>query len=457
MNIKATYAALAALALAMTGCNAGRNRNADNDGRQAADFPQITERGEITAVTLYSSTSYFLYRMEPMGYEYELIHDFAEAHSLKLIIKVAENTSRLIEILRSGEADVAAYPVVLNRELKQQFIYCGREEISTQTLVQPAGQGLQPLNDVTQLIGKDIYVTPGSPYHERLVNLDRELGGGIRIHEAEDNRDVEDLIEMVSTGHIPYTVSDDRVARLNKTYYRNIDISLEISFRQRSSWIVRNDAPQLARAIDDWASGKVGNHSYEATTKRYFELSKKMLELSMPAIKQGHISPYDSLFRKHALRLGWDWRLLASLSYQESHFNNSIISWAGAQGLMGIMPSTAQTLKITLHELADPEANIRAGVEALRLFRRGLNEISDTAELIKFTLASYNAGIGHIYDARRLAAKYGKNPNIWDENVADFILLKRDPAYYNDSTCRYGYLRGRETFNYVREIIGRYE
>jgi membrane-bound lytic murein transglycosylase F len=179
--------------------------------------------------------------------------------------------------------------------------------------------------------------------------------------------------------------------------------------------------------------------------------------VNLSSLRQEHISPYDSLFATYAPKLGWDWRLLAALSWQESHFQNTETSRAGAQGLMGIMPGTARALRIPLHELSDPETSIRAGVEVLYIFRLGLSEIADTAELVKFTLAAYNAGLGHIHDARRLAAKYGKNPSVWDGHVAEMILLKRDSAYYNDSLCRYGYLRGRETFNYVREILDRYE
>jgi membrane-bound lytic murein transglycosylase F len=423
----------------------------------AEDFPRLKEKGEITAVTLYSSTSYFLYRMQPMGYEYELIHDFATAHGLKLNIKVAESLPRLIEMLLAGEADVVAYPIVFSQKLKREVIYCGREESASQVLVQAVKQGTKPLADVTELIGKEVYVRPGTPYHDRLKNLDMELGGGILIREVEENHTAEDLIEMVSTGEIPYTVSDDMVARLNKTYYWNIDVSLQISFRQRSSWVVRKNTPLLAEAIDDWASGMVGGYSYRANTKRYFELSKKVLELSAPEIKKGHLSPYDGLFKKYARELDWDWRLLASIAYQESHFKNAEISWAGAQGLMGIMPATAQTLKIPLQELTDPDVNIRAGVEVLRIFRQGFEEVTDSAERIKLTLGAYNAGIGHIYDARRLAEKYGKNPAVWDDHVAEYVLLKREPEFYNDPVCRYGYLRGRETYNYVREILGRLE
>ncbi|MDR1980084.1 MAG: transglycosylase SLT domain-containing protein [Tannerellaceae bacterium] len=421
------------------------------------DLPHIISAGEMTVVTLYSSTSYFQYRMQPMGYEYDLIKDFADAHQLKLHVKVAENVSRLVEMLQAGEADVVAYPIPVNNLLKQEVIYCGREKLSCQVLVQPVRPNEKRLTNVAELIGKDVYVKSNTFYHDRLENLNRELGGGIHIHDiGKDTVTVEELIEMVSRGDIPYTVSDDHIAKLNKTYFWNIDVDLKISFQQRSMWVVRNSSPLLAEAINAWSSDIVTEHTHKAAVKRYFELSKKILELSMPAIKDGHISPYDSLFKKHAKTLGWEWELLASVAYQESHFSNTEISWAGAQGLMGIMPATSRTLGVDIDDLADPEISIRTGIEVMRRFRQGFDDITDPAEKIKFTLASYNAGIGHVYDAQRLAEKYGKNPRVWDDNVAEYMLLKNDPDYYNDPLCKHGYLRGKETFNYVREVLGRY-
>lgn len=422
------------------------------------DLPQLKAQGEITAVTLYSSTSYFQYKMQPMGYEYDLIKDFARSQGLKLNIKVAENATRLVEMLEAGDADVVAFPIPLNNKLKEKVIYCGREEQDSQVLIQRSNKGDTLLTDVTQLLGKDIYVKPGTKYYERLKNLDVELGGGIHIHEMpQDTITSEDLISMVSQGQIPYTISDENIARLNKTYFWNINVSLKISFLQRSSWIVRNTSPELAKAINEWASDKTGNHIYKALTKRYFELSKQPFSAELSKVKNGHISPYDDLFRKYAKNIGWDWQLLASIAYQESRFNPNVVSWAGAEGLMGIMPNTAKALGVTPHELKEPDTGIRTGVDCLRKFRQGFNDITDPVEKIKFTLASYNAGIGHIYDAQRLAKKYGKNPNVWDDNVSEYIRLKNDPEYYNDPVCKHGYLRGSETFNYVREVMERYK
>ncbi|WP_195371286.1 MULTISPECIES: transglycosylase SLT domain-containing protein [Parabacteroides] len=446
------------IALLLSSCSGNKQQEQKEDDLVSMDLPQLKAAGEITAVTLYSSTSYFQYKMEPMGYEYDLIKDFARSEGLKLNIKVAENATRLIEMLEAGEADVVAYPILVNNKLKENYLYCGREEQTSQVLVQRANKGDTILTDVTQLIGKDIYVRPATKYYQRLKNLDEELGGGIHIKDIEkDTITTEDLISMVSQGEIPYTISDDNIARLNKTYFWNINVSLKVSFMQRSSWLVRKTSPKLAEAINAWASDKSGSHVYKAAMKRYFELSKQPLTADLPPVKNGHISPYDDLFKKHSKNIGWDWQLIASISYQESHFNPSVVSWAGAEGLMGIMPNTARALGVTPHELKDPDIGIRTGVDCLRKFRQGFSEITDPQEKIKFTLASYNAGIGHVYDAQRLAEKYGKNPLIWEDNVAEYIRLKSDPEYYNDPVCKHGYLRGSETFNYVREVLQRFD
>ncbi|MBN2660807.1 MAG: transporter substrate-binding domain-containing protein [Tannerellaceae bacterium] len=438
-------------------CYGNKDSQTKEETSKQVDLPQLKVKGELTAVTLYSSTSYFQYKMQPMGYEYDLVRDFARSQGLKLTIKVAENITKLTEMLIAGEADIVAYPVPVTNNLRQEVSFCGREDLSTQVLVQRSNKGDTLIKDVTQLIGKSVYVRQGTKYHERLSNLDLELGGGIQINNIEnDSTTAEDLIEMVSTGQIPYTVSDDKTARLNKTYYNNIDISLKVSFLQRSSWAVRKGSPLLAKAVNEWATDKTSDFNFKAITKRYFELSKIPEQVAISKIIKGHISPYDHFFKKYAERIDLDWRLLASISYQESHFDPLSISWAGAEGLMGIMPNTARGLGVSSHELKNPEIGIKTGTECFRRFRQGFSEISNEEEKLKFTLAAYNAGIGHVYDAQRLARKYGKDPTKWDGNVDEFIRKKSDPIYYNDSICKHGYLRGSETFKYVSDVLARF-
>ena len=421
-----------------------------------ADLPQIKDSGQLVVLTLYSSTTYFNYRGQEMGFQYELCEQFAQSLGVKLKVKVARNVRELIRMLLAGEGDLIAYNLPITRDRMDSLIYCGNEVITHQVVVQRSNGRAKPLTDVTQLVGKEVYVKPGK-YYERLVNLDQELGGGILIRRmASDSISLEDLITEVARGEIAYTVADDDIARLNKTYYPNLDIRLAVSFDQRASWAVRADCPQLAEAVNRWAAENSTSPAYTASMKRYFEISKSIPHSPILSLREGKISHYDELFKKYAKLIDWDWRLLASLAYTESNFDTTAVSWAGAEGLMQLMPRTAHAMGVPEGMEQNPEESIKAAVKYLELTARSFDNIPEE-ERINFTLASYNSGIGHVLDAMALAEKYGSNKYVWRDNVEKYILLKSNEEYFTDPVCKHGYFRGRETYNFVRDIMNRYE
>ena len=434
-----------------------RNKQHSKTDESVRDLPQIKDSGELVVLTLYSSTSYFIYRGEPMGFQYELNEQFAKSLGVKLRVEVAKNAEELIHKLLAGEGDMIAYNLPVTKEWKDSLTYCGEDIITHQVIVQRNGRQDKPLTDVTQLVDKDVYVKPGK-YYERLVNLDEELGGGIRIHEVtSDSITVEDLITQVAQGKIAYTVADNDLAQLNKTYYPNLNTNLSISFDQRSSWAVRKDSPLLAAAANKWHQENMTSPAYQASTKRYFEISKAMPHTSILSVRDGKISHFDNLFKKYAKEIGWDWRLLASLAYTESNFDTTAVSWAGAKGLMQLMPATARAMGMPPGKEQNPEESIKAAIKYIASTNKSLKMIPDEKERINFILASYNAGLGHIYDAMALAEKYGKNKFVWKDNVENFILLKSNEEYFGDPVCKNGYFRGIETYNFVREINQRHE
>ncbi|MDE6347421.1 MAG: transporter substrate-binding domain-containing protein [Bacteroides sp.] len=436
----------------LAGCRNGQSPHSD----ETDDLQQIKDSGELVVLTLYSSTSYFIYRGQEMGFQYELSEQFAKSLGVKLRIKVAKNVHELIEKLSAGEGDLIAYNLPITKERKDSLTYCGEEVITHQVIVQRTGRRNKPLKDVTELIGKDIYVKPGK-YYNRLVNLDKELGGGIHIHKVtNDSISVEDLITQVSQGKIPYTVADNDVAQLNTTYYPNLDIKLSVSFDQRASWAVRKDCPQLAAAADKWHKENMTSPAYTASMKRYFEIGKAIPHSPILSLREGKISHYDNLFKKYAPEIGWDWRLLASLAYTESNFDSTAVSWAGAKGLMQLMPATARAMGVPPGKEQDPEESIKAAVKYIATTARSFAKVPEE-ERINFVLASYNSGIGHVQDAMALAEKYGKNKYIWKNNVETYILLKSNEEYFSDPVCKNGYFRGIETYNFVREITARFE
>ena len=422
------------------------------------DLPQMKDSGTLVALTLNSSISYFDYRGEPMGFQYELAKQFAQSLGLKLDLKVAPSTEDLVQMLLAGEGDLIAYPLPVTKELKDTIHYCGEDIITHQVLVQRNGNRKQKaITNVTELIGKNVYAKTGK-YLDRLHNLNKELGDGILIHEVgNDSTSIEDLIMQVSTGAIDYTLCDNDLARLNKTYYTNLDIHLPVSFDQRASWAVRKNAPLLAEAANHWHKENKTSPAYKASTKRYFENSKRLPHGPILSIKDGKISHFDHLFKKYASEIGWDWRVIASLAYNESNFDTTAVSWVGAKGLMQLMPRTAKAMGIPEGKEQNPEESVKAATKYLNQLGRSFSKITDPNEKMKFVLASYNAGIGHILDAMALAEKYGKNKFVWDNNVETFILLKSSEEYFNDPVCKNGYFRGRETFNFVKDILGRAE
>ncbi len=169
------------------------------------------------------------------------------------------------------------------------------------------------------------------------------------------------------------------------------------------------------------------------------------------------ISEYDAIIKRGVHRLGWDWRMMASIVWNESRFNINAVSSQGARGLMQFMPRTAARFGLEGEELKDPKKNIEAGVEYLKFLERRFDEIEDRDERIKFVLAGYNAGPGHVRDAMALAKKYGDDPYIWDNSVEKWLLALQESKYYMDNVCKHGFFRGRYTVRYVKNVFNKYE
>lgn len=443
--------------LFLSSCSStGKKESVDSCG-QISETPKDT----LHAVTLYGPTSYFQYRGQEMGFEYENLKQFAEDEDLILDLKVASSMNSMFDMVKSGEADLIAYPVPKIEEYSDLVRYCGNKEITSQVLVQPKSE--HQATDVTELVGKTIYVEKDSKYHYRLENLNDELGGGITILPvSKDTLITEDLIAMVDNGEIPLTVVDSDIAELNRSYFPNLDISLKLSLDQYSSWAVRKDCEELAEKIDNWGKRKETSEMMRSVYKKYFEDSKespfyndteKMYGLKLK--KGDRLSPYDNLFKHHSSVAGFDWRLLAAIGYNESRFNPNIVSWAGARGVMQLMPRTAKAMGIG--DINKPDDNILAAARLLKKLDESLAaKVPDKEERMKFVVAAYNSGLGHIYDAIALAQKNGLNPQVWSGNVSEAALMKSRPQYYNDPVVKNGYFRARETVDFVDRVMNVY-
>ncbi len=416
----------------------------------------------LHAATLYGPTSYFNYRGQEMGFDYENLKQFAQDEGMVLDLKVAPSLKSLLNMVTSGEVDLAAYPIPQIEEYSDIVRHCGHREVTWQVLVQP--QSEEPIKDVTELVGKTIYVEKDSKYEYRINNLNQELGGGINIIPiSKDTLITEDMIEMVDKGEIPLTIVDSDIAALNHSYFPHLDVNLKVSLDQYSSWAVRNDCDSLAAKLDRWEKRKETSEMLKNVYRKYFEISKesplyetteKMFGLKLK--KGDALSPYDALFKRHSSTAGLDWRLLAAIGFNESRFNSNIVSWAGARGVMQLMPATARAMGV--NNLETPDNNILAAARLLKKLDESLaDKITDPTERLKFVVASYNCGLGHVYDSIALAEKYGLNPQVWTGSVSEAALMKSRPQYYNDPVVRNGYFRGRETVDFVERVMNVYE
>ncbi|MGQ7869615.1 transporter substrate-binding domain-containing protein [Sunxiuqinia sp. sy24] len=430
------------------------------------DLTRIMKSGQLKAVVDYNSTNYFIYRGKPMGFKYELLKQLAKDMGVELEISVSNNLEETFEGLNNGRYDLVAKNLTVTKKRDETIAFTRPLEQTRQVLVQrkpPNWRNLssKAINDSLirnqlYLAGKTIYVQKNTSYYRRLVNLSDEIGEEINI--VQDSiYGVEQLVSMVANGEIDYTVCDENVAKVNQTFYPNLDIDTPVSFPQNIAWAVRNGSDEWLKYLNNWIRNFRKTTLYAVLYNKYFENSRSsgMVNSSYHSIGGGNISPFDDLIKETADQSGLDWRFLAAIIYRESRFDPEAESWAGAYGLMQIMPESADLVR--MNEFEEPKHNIRVGVRILQWLDKNLKSaVPDSTERVKFVLASYNVGLGHVKDAQRLAKKYNKDPEIWDDNVDYYLLNKSASKFFKDPVVRWGYCRGEEPYNYVNRVLETY-
>lgn len=222
------------------------------------------------------------------------------------------------------------------------------------------------------------------------------------------------------------------------------------------AWVVKKESKELADAINAW---------YKPTMLADVKKQEKQILTEKTVIRhvypsllsaeKGTISNYDHIFKKYAGTAGVDWTLLAAQCYQESCFDPRAQSFAGACGLMQIMPSTADHLGLSRSQIYEPEPNVAAAAKLMRELQQSFSDIPGGMERLKFALAAYNAGAGHIRDAISLAKKDGAQWQRWDD-IRSYVRGLATPEYYSDPVVKHGYMRGSETAGYVDGIMARW-
>ena len=448
-------------------CSDNRKEGSNTDPiEHETELVRIMKSGKLHVVVDYNSTNYFIYKGRPMGFQYELLQHLASDMGLKLEISISNNLQETFDGLNNNKYDLIAKNLTITKARSELIDFTTPLIQTRQVLIQkkpdqweemlPHSIDDSLIRNQLDLGKKQVYVQRNTAYYRRLVNLSDEIGEEIEI--VQDSiYGVEQLVAMVASGEIEYTICDENVAKVNQSYYPNLDIETPISFPQNIAWAIRHDSPEWLGYINNWIINFKRTTTFRTLYKKYFENSRSrtMINSDYHSLSGGKISPYDDLIKAGSKQEGLDWRFVAAVIHQESNFIPDAESWAGAYGLMQIMPESADMFGI--YDYAEPENNIFVGVSLLRwLDGNFINEIPDSTERMKFVLAAYNVGLGHVKDAQRLAEKYNKIPIVWTDNVDYFLLNKSSSRFYEDPVVKWGYCRGDETYNYVIKVLNTY-
>jgi membrane-bound lytic murein transglycosylase F len=431
------------------------------------DLDAIRKRGKLVAITDFNSIDYFLYRGEPMGFNYELLKSFSDFTGIDLEIVAENSIDRAVQMVNTGEADLLAFGLTPVSSEKDDIRFTDPVDETRQVLVQRKPDNWQKLSGASvekrlirgekDLAEKTIYVQENSSHAACLAEMGKAKGISMSIIPVP--YESEKLIQHVANGEIEYTVCDENVAIVNATYYQDLDVSTPVSSSQGLSWGVRKaNSEKLLAELNRWISVYKNTASYALLHAKYFRNSRSstIVKSDYYALNTGKVSKYDDLIRKSSASINWDWRLLASLICQESQFKSDVVSLRGAYGLMQIMPITGRNFGIDI--TASPENNLKAGILYINwLYSIFDTRISDEQERLLFVLASYNAGPGHVLDAMRLAEKNGMDPQKWEGNVAIWLQKKSERQYYRDAVVKSGYFRGKESVKFVSEVLDRFE
>lgn len=412
-------------------------------------YTVIQEKGVLSVGTLNNSTSYFIdHEGQPSGLEYELSKAFANYLNVELKIVPMENNDQLFEALENNQIDVAAASLMYQAKKLEQFQIGPAYYSSSWQLVYRKGEN-RPRN-LSQLNGKLMVVS--SSELTALLNREKNKYPNL-VWETSQKLTSEQLLIQMAEGKIDYVIANSLDVSAIQHIKPNVAVAFDLTDEASVHWYLANNSySDLQAALLDFMNTAIETGLIARIEEKYFNhLSQfdyvdtrsylRAIETVLPK--------FVPLFEKYRGNL--DWRLLAAIAYQESHWNPDATSPTGVRGMMMLTKATAERMRIT--DRTDPEQSIKAGSEYLHLLISQMPDTIAEADRIWFALAAYNMGLGHLLDARRLTRILGGDPDNWLDVKRNLPLLS-EKRYY--SQLKYGYARGHEAYQYV-ENIRRYE
>jgi membrane-bound lytic murein transglycosylase F len=419
------------------------------------DFTTLQKKKlPLRVITRNSPETYFLWRGELLGFEYELMRRFASLHNLKLEMVVADTYDEMLTMLEEGRGDMIAAGLSRTQDrlvkIKQQKMQSSiRYNRVSELLV--AHKENPPITNLADLKGRTITVRRTSSFWQTAEQLAKEYQ--VTLVAADELLATELLIAQVADKTIDLTIADSNLVAIEQNFRDEIITPLKLKESVPYAYVVRNNNPQLLNNLNEFIRQHYRKTFYNVVKNKYFKNSSNQNKLRESRLQVGSdLSPYDDIIKDNVTEYNFDWRLIVSQMYQESRFDPLASNLTGAKGLMQMLPRTAKELGVT--NLTEPEQAISSGIRYLNWTRERFSKNLPVQEQIFFSLASYNAGFGHVKDAQRLARQLGLRDDKWFNHVEKAMLLLQRREYYKKA--RFGYVRGSEPVNYVRNIHQRY-
>ncbi|WP_193161099.1 MltF family protein [Microbulbifer hainanensis] len=413
----------------------------------------IKKSGILRFATYNGPICYFLWKGMLMGFDYEIAKQFTDEHNLQLQVIVVPHGEDIVDWVVSGRADIAGATTTITDERKAEGA-----DFSVPTFDTPqqiiSNRNKPPIATLDDLQGRTLTLSPQTAFIETALALQRS-GIDVKLQIAPKGTSFNEILDKIANGEFDATIQDAYVVEMQSALRPALVAGVKVSDPLPQGWMVKRGNRELLEQVDRFIKKFRDRKAYQDLLAIYFQPDQHLLQKFSAKIIPGEdLSPFDNLVKASALKYDIDWRLVVAQMWQESNFNPKAKSPVGAQGLLQIMPQTGADMGYP-PPLFDPDKNIKAGVKYLGWIRNRLEAPIHLSDKLWFTLASYNAGLGHLYDAQRLAEELGLDPTKWFDNVEIAMLKLSEPRYFEKA--RYGYCRGTETVIYVRKISNLYK
>jgi membrane-bound lytic murein transglycosylase F len=420
------------------------------------DLDEIKRRGVLRVITRNDSTSYFLHRGDEAGFQYELAKLLASQLGVRLDVVVPRATRDMIPWLLQGRGDLIVTSLGPESPRADRAAWT-RPYLETDLAVVVKRGEFRP-RTLAELKGRNVGVRPSSTAYVRVRELLKDQQLDVTLAAVRESIEPEDLLDLVAEGAHEAAIVPGQTARTELLFRDDLHLAFSLEGPPVTSSLgVRTDNPKLLEAADAFVRKHRRGKLYNILYRRYFEANSRNLEAHANITRADEgaaLTPWDPVFRRAAHATGLDWRLLAAVAMQESRLEPTARSHMGALGLMQLIPSTARLVGVD--DPLDPEQSIEGGARYLAQVMAAYDDPGLPLPVrVRLGLASYNAGPGHVIDARALAKKRGLDPDKWFDNVEDAIVLLERPRFYREA--RAGYCRGRETAAYVAAVQTRFD